>query len=77
MGAVPRWTRALKIYRINYKLNVLYVQTGHVSGPTGSVVLVKDCYLWGRRKTRLHEKVPLDVKEEFDECIMPFDKQIL
>jgi len=49
VGGKTFWMRGLKIWRINYAENVIYVSGQAVQGPTGSVLQVSDCKMKHRR----------------------------
>jgi len=49
VGGIYRWFRGLRIHRINYAENVLYVSGASVPGPIGSVLQVSDTKLPLRR----------------------------
>jgi len=49
VGGTYRWYRALRVWRINYAENVLYVSGPSVQGVTGSVLHVCDTKLYAKR----------------------------
>jgi len=55
MGGKMTWIRGVKILRINYEYDVLYIQLGTLPGPTGSVLELKDTYLPNKSKKVMHK----------------------
>jgi len=49
VGGLQKWFRGLRIHRINYEENVLYVSGHGLPGPVGSVLQVSDTKLPRRR----------------------------
>jgi large subunit ribosomal protein L3 len=81
MGGTWRWQRGLKIWRINTKLNILYIHGGSVPGPTHAYVRISDSCLpknQERFKPDSHPPFPTffpdDIKEPLPEEL--FDENL-
>ncbi|MES1906124.1 MAG: 54S ribosomal protein L3 [Paramarteilia canceri] len=73
MGNRELWRLGLKIYRINYEHNILYIRGGKLPGTTGSLVVLRDSTIPGKCKMSLHPPVN-DVKEEYEDNLYHFDE---